>query len=110
MVNLASIASTVEGQGAVWTRMSDDLNVNLLTFSEGEGVDEHINTEVDVLMIGIAGVGIITVDGESHPIREGHLLLVPKGTRRSTRALSDRFAYLTSHRRRSGLWPKAGEQ
>jgi len=108
VVNLASIASAAEGQGATWTRASDDLNVNLLTFPEGEGVDEHVNTEVDVLMIGVAGVGVITVDGKSHPIREGHLLLVPKGTRRSTRALSDHFAYLTTHRRRSGLWPKLG--
>ena len=106
VVNLASIASTVEGQGAVWTRMSDDLNVNLLTFSEGEGVDEHVNSDVDVLMIGIAGVGIITVEGEPRSIREGHLLLVPKGARRSTRALSNRFTYLTSHRRRPGLWPR----
>ena len=108
VVNLVSIASSAGGQGAAWTRTSDDLNVNLLSFPEGEGVDEHTNTEVDVLMIGIAGVGIITVDGESYPIREGHLLLVPKGMRRSTRALSDRFAYLTSHRRRPGLWPSVG--
>jgi quercetin dioxygenase-like cupin family protein len=106
VVNLASIASAAEGQGALWTRVSDDLNVNLLSFPEGEGVEEHVNTEVDVLIIGVAGVGIITVDGESHSMREGHLLLVPKGARRSTRALSDRFAYLTTHRRRSGLWPK----
>jgi quercetin dioxygenase-like cupin family protein len=105
VVNLASIAASADSQGAAWTRTSEDLNVNLLTFPEGEGVDEHVNTEVDVLIIGIAGVGIITVDGESRPIREGHLLLVPKGTRRSTRALSDRFAYLTTHRRRPGLWP-----
>jgi len=110
VVNLASITSATDGQGALWTRASDDLNVNLLAFPEGQGVDEHVNTEVDVLINGIAGVGVITVDGEPRPIREGHLLLVPKGARRSTRALSDRFAYLTSHRRRPGLWPAIGDQ
>jgi hypothetical protein len=30
---------------------------------------------------------------------------VPKGSRRGIRAASDRFAYLTCHGRRAGLWP-----
>ena len=61
-----------------------------------------------MLLIGVAGAGLVTVDGEPRPIREGMLLLVPKGARRSTRALSDRFAYLTCHRKRAGLWPTVG--
>ena len=107
-VNLPRLAGELAGRGAVWTRQSDDLNLNLLNFSEGEGVQEHVNREVDVLLIGVAGAGIVTVDGEPRPIREGMLLLVPKGARRSTRALSERFAYLTCHRKRAGLWPTVG--
>ena len=107
-VNLPRLAGELAGRGAGWTRQSDDLNLNLLNFSEGEGVQEHVNREVDVLLIGVAGAGIVTVDGEPRPIREGMLLLVPKGARRSTRALSERFAYLTCHRKRAGLWPTVG--
>ena len=88
--------------------IADDLNLNLLSFAEGEGVQEHVNREVDVLLIGVAGAGLVTVDGEPRPFREGMLLLVPKGARRSTRALSERFAYLTCHRKRAGLWPTVG--
>lgn len=110
VVNLEAIASSAAGPGAIWTRLSDDLNVNVLSFPEEGGVDEHVNTEVDVLLIGVAGAGIVVVDGDAHPIREGHLLLIPKGARRSTRALSEHFSYLTCHRKRAGLWPKMGDK
>ena len=91
--------------GAVWTRQSDDLNVNLLVFPAGEGVAEHVNAEVDVLLIGIAGDGIVAIDGLPRVVRAGQAMLISKGVRRSTRAVSDSFAYLTCHRQRAGLWP-----
>ncbi len=89
--------------GAVWTRQSDDLNVNLLVFPAGEGVAEHVNAELDVLLIGIAGDGIVAIDGLPRVVRAGQAVLIPKGVRRSTQAVSDSFAYLTCHRRRAGL-------
>lgn len=91
--------------GAVWTRQSDDLNVNLLVFPTGDGVAEHVNAEVDVLLIGIAGEGIVAIDGLPRVLRAGCAVLIAKGARRSTQAVSDSFAYLTCHRRRAGLWP-----
>jgi quercetin dioxygenase-like cupin family protein len=91
--------------GAVWTRQSDDLNVNFLVFPAGEGVAEHVNAEVDVLLVGIAGDGIVAIDGLPRVLRAGRAVLIPKGARRSTQAVSDPFAYLTCHRRRAGLWP-----
>ena len=105
VVDLAVLARSETGQGAAWTHRSEDLNANLLVFSAGVGVAEHVNLEVDVLLVGVAGEGTVEVDGMRRVLRAGQALVIPKGARRSTRGESGRFAYLTCHRRRGGLWP-----
>jgi quercetin dioxygenase-like cupin family protein len=72
-------------------------------FDAGGGVGEHVNDEVDVLFVGVAGSGFVRVEEEEHPLSAGTLVFVPKGARRSTVALSEGFAYLTVHRRRDPL-------
>ncbi len=109
VVDLASIAAEENSHGPAWTLQSEDLNVNLLVFNAGEGVDEHRNGEVDVLLAGVSGEGSVFVDGVVHSIGSGQLLLISKGALRSTRAVSERFSYLTCHRRRSGLQPTIGK-
>ena len=47
-VDLTAFARSATQPGAIWTRQSEDLNVNLLVFASGEGVAEHVNAEVDV--------------------------------------------------------------
>ena len=103
VVDLVEAAQEAAAQGAVWTRQSEDLNVNLLVFRAGEGVAEHVNVEVDVLLVGIAGVGTVAVNGKREMLRAGQSLVIPKGAKRGTQSLSDRFAYLTCHRRRGHL-------
>jgi quercetin dioxygenase-like cupin family protein len=103
--DLAALAHSEAARGLVWTHQGADLNANLLLFAAGDGVAEHVNAEVDVLLVGVAGDGVVEVDGRSHALGAGRLLVVPKGARRATRAVGDRFAYLTCHRRRPGLWP-----
>ncbi len=90
--------------GAIWSLTSTDLNMNLVRWQSG-GVAEHLNAEVDVLLVGVSGAGIITVDGVEHQLGPAVLCLVPKGARRSIRCVAAPFAYLTCHRRRGGLWP-----
>ncbi len=99
-----SLAAAGERVGAIWTlEQSAELNANLVRFSAGGGVDEHINEEVDVLFVGVTGSGVVEVDGHGHPLRAGTVAFVPKGARRSTRSESGDFAYLTVHRRRGPL-------
>jgi mannose-6-phosphate isomerase-like protein (cupin superfamily) len=105
LVDLAAVAGAATTPGAAWTHQSEDLNANLLVFPAGEGVAGHVNAEVDVLLVGVAGEGLIDVDGTACVLRPGQALVIPKGARRSTRSLGDPFAYLTCHRRRAGLWP-----
>lgn len=93
-----------QGAGALWTlRGSEDLNANLVRFPVGEGVGEHVNGEVDVLVVGVSGLGNVAVEGRCYGLRAGVVVLVPKGTIRSTRSDSADFAYLTVHRRRGPL-------
>jgi quercetin dioxygenase-like cupin family protein len=90
--------------GVIWTlEHSGDLNANLVRFDAGGGVGEHVNEEVDVLFLGVAGSGSVYVEGEEHALSAGTLVFAPRGARRSTSASSDGFAYLTVHRRRGPL-------
>jgi quercetin dioxygenase-like cupin family protein len=104
-VDLAALARAATAPGAAWTHQSADLDVNLLVFASGEGVEEHVNAEVDVLLVGIAGVGAVTVDGTRHILTAGQAIMIPKGARRSTKGVRAPFAYVSCHRRRAGLWP-----
>ena len=106
-VDLLELARAAPGRGAVWSMVSADLNVNLVRFGPGEGVDEHINAELDVLLIGVAGSGVVTINGAGHELPAGNALLIEKGANRSTRAGETSFAYLTCHKRREGLWPSS---
>lgn len=92
--------------GTAWAYGGDDLNANLLVLDDGEGVGEHVNDAVDVLLVGVLGEGDVAIDGRRHRLTAGHLLVVPKGVRRSIAGRGGRFAYLTCHRRRGGLWPE----
>ena len=88
----------------VWTlKQGDDINANLVRFPAGSGVGEHVNEEIDVLVVGVSGTGLVQVDGCEHHLRAGTVVLVPKGARRSTKSESGDFAYLSVHRRRGPL-------
>jgi mannose-6-phosphate isomerase-like protein (cupin superfamily) len=105
VVDLVALAQESTIRQPVWAYQSTDLNVNLLVWDADEGVVEHVNSEVDVLLVGIAGDGLVEVDGMAHPLRSGQAIIIPKGVRRAIHSTGGRFAYLTCHRRRAGLWP-----
>jgi len=104
-VDLGEIAASAVGRtGAIWTlEGSVELNANLVRFHRNRGVVEHINHEVDVIMVGVSGAGVVEVNGEEHPVQNGTMVFVPRGARRSTQAVSANFAYLSVHRRRGPL-------
>ena len=90
--------------GVIWAlEGSGDLNVNLVRFDAGGGVREHVNGEVDVLFVGVAGTGSVRVEGVEHVLSAGTLVFAPRGARRSTGASTGGLAYLTVHRRRGPL-------
>ena len=106
ITTLTEVLAASSGPGPVWTRSSIDLNVNLLAFDAGQGVPRHVNDEVDVLIVVVAGMGVLELDGIAHPVAAGQVCLVPKGVARALGSVGGPFAYLTCHRRRGGLWPE----
>jgi quercetin dioxygenase-like cupin family protein len=104
-VNLKDAAATAGDRvGVIWSLdASSDLNANLVGFGTGQGVGEHVNDEVEVIVLGVSGSGIVTVDREEHALSAGMLMFIPNGARRSTVSTSEDFAYLTVHRRRRPL-------
>lgn len=105
VVNLIQLARDGTGN-PVWTGRSDDLNLNLVVLRDSAVIAEHVNVEVDVLLMVVDGEGRVEIDGEEEPLRPGCLVVVPKGARRSIQCDGDRLAYLTCHKRRGGLWPE----
>jgi mannose-6-phosphate isomerase-like protein (cupin superfamily) len=82
---------------------TEDLNVTLLTWPNGGGIEPHINTEVDVVWCFIEGSGEVVVNGERWDVCAGQSLIIPKGAERSVRAASERLCYLSVHKRRAGI-------
>jgi len=103
--DLGAMAAATAVRGPAWRLTDADLNANLLVFDAGQGIEAHVNHAVDVLIVGVAGAGSVTIDGVATPMSAGRVVLIQKGSERSILAESDRFAYLTVHRARGGLIP-----
>ncbi|RZA20325.1 MAG: cupin domain-containing protein [Proteobacteria bacterium] len=104
-VNLLEACAAGAHRGPQWAHESDDLDMTLLSWPEGKCIEAHRNPEVDVVLVGVEGAGVVSVDGKAHELRPGLLLLIPKGSERSIESTSQRFSYLSLHQRRRGLMP-----
>ena len=93
----------ISGHGPAWGTASEELNATLLVWHSGEGQPEHVNAERDVAIVGLAGSGMLLVDGAEHRLEAGMLAIVPRGATRSVVAGADGLRCLTVHRRRGGL-------
>ncbi len=104
VVDLPAAVRRGTERGPRWSAETADLDVNLLVFGPGEGVAAHVNREMDVLVVGVAGGG--TLERVAHAVGAGTAVLIPKGARRAIRGAGAGFAYLTCHRRRAPLRPQ----
>ena len=92
------------GQGGPeWGTATDDLNATLLAWPPGAGTGEHVNAELDVILVVLDGTATIELDGESRLARTGEVVVLEKGRRRRVTAGPAGVRYLTVHRRREGL-------
>lgn len=93
-----------EGDGVHWTLEPDsDLNANLVRLDPAHQMAEHVNDEVDVLVVALAGSGQVVLGGRRVSVRAGSVAHVPKGLARSIDAGPEGLIYLTIHRRRGPL-------
>ena len=91
--------------GPIYGGECEDLDYTLLQWRDGQGVQEHVNTEVDVIMIVFAGSGEVVVDDETVDARPGKTIVIPQGVKRAIRSTSNDFRYLNVHKRRRRLMP-----
>lgn len=97
-------ATDTRGRGAVWSLPhGGDLDANLVHLDPGDAIDAHVNAEVDVALLVIAGSGTITIEGHAATIGRDSFAVVPKGTCREVRASTGGITYLSIHRSRGGL-------
>jgi quercetin dioxygenase-like cupin family protein len=96
------------GDGVHWTLTEpSQLNANLVRLGPGASIGEHVNGEVDVVVVVLAGAGRVVVDGRSGTLRPDVVAHLPRGTRRRIDADDGGvgLAYLTVHVRRGPLTP-----
>ena len=91
------------GSGPLWGMASADLNATLLAWPAGHVIAEHVNAELDVLVVVLEGAGSAVVDGVTHDLTAGCALLVERGARRRITAGDGGLRYLSIHRRRGPL-------
>lgn len=101
VADLAGVKVT-GASGVAWSLDSPQLNANLVTIQSGDQIDEHVNNEVDVLMVAESGAGEIVIDGEVASVGPASVILIPRGARRLIRSATG-LAYYSIHQRRSGL-------
>lgn len=105
LIDVAEVIRRASDDGPAWSINSEQLNVNLVRLSSGATIAEHINREVDVLLVVFEGAGELVVEGETTRLAAGRAALIPVGRARALRCTSGPLVYLTCHRRRAGLMP-----
>jgi quercetin dioxygenase-like cupin family protein len=102
---LAVITSPAESGGALW-RLAEpgrQLDANIIHLPAGQRVDTHAEPDLDVLLLVVAGDGILGTIGDALHLATGTVLWLPRGSSRSLAAGDGGLSYLTVHRRRPGL-------
>jgi quercetin dioxygenase-like cupin family protein len=105
IIDIAASLRQATNDGPVWSVNSEQLNVNLLRLPAGDGVAAHTNTELDVVLVIFEGSGELTIDDQTHPLRPGLAVVIPREATRAMRCTAGPLVYLTCHRRRAGLMP-----
>lgn len=81
-----------------------DMHINLVRLEPGGDIGAHVNSEVEVLIVGVSGEGVVGVDGRDVTLVPSVLVVIPKGARRAVAAgPAGPLAYLSIHRARGGL-------
>ncbi|WP_395298332.1 hypothetical protein ACF9IK_36390 [Kitasatospora hibisci] len=97
--------AAADAAGALWRLTGDDrqLDANVVRLRPDAIVADHVEPDLDVLVVGLSGEGALRCAGIAHDLRPGMLRMLPRGAVRGVSAGPDGVVYLTVHRRRPGL-------
>ncbi|WP_189856690.1 cupin domain-containing protein [Streptomyces poonensis] len=105
LCDVTRLVASPASAGVAWklTEAGRQLDANVVHLPPGRRVDAHVEPDLDVLLLVVAGEGTVTGADGSEDLTEGTLLWLPRGSRRSLAAGDDGLSYLTVHQRRPGL-------
>jgi quercetin dioxygenase-like cupin family protein len=91
--------------GARWTLTEPgrQLDANLIHLPAGQRVDTHTEPDLDVVLVVVAGGGIVGTPDVAQELADGNVVWLPRGSTRNVTAGKNGLSYLTIHRRRPGL-------
>ena len=106
--NTDALTATASSDTAVLWKLTESgrqLDANLVRLTPGRRIAPHAEPDLDVLVLVVAGDGVLGAGPGYEPqsLTTGTLLWLPHGSTRSITAGDDGLAYLTVHRRRTGL-------
>lgn len=61
--------------------------ITLMAFDEGEGLSTH-TASGDAMVYVMEGTAQITIDGETHPVTEGSVIIIPVGMPHAIKAVT----------------------
>jgi mannose-6-phosphate isomerase-like protein (cupin superfamily) len=105
MIDAAEALRSASYDGAIWSVNAPQMNVNLMRLSAGAGIPEHVNAELDVLLVFLEGEGELVCAGEGREVGPGIAAVIPAGLARSLRCTRGPLVYVSCHRQRGGLMP-----
>ncbi|MFJ9929373.1 cupin domain-containing protein [Streptomyces misionensis] len=81
------------------------LDANVVRLAPGGRIAAHTEARLDVLLLVVAGSGVLGAGpaGSPCPVAEGALVWLPHGSARGITAGDEGLTYLTVHTRRPGL-------
>jgi quercetin dioxygenase-like cupin family protein len=104
MTSYVDVAAALAGDGPrIRWSVENQLQSNLVSLEPGAVVEEHVERELDVLLVVVAGDGTLHADGGEHVVTAPAVVVLPAGTRRAIVAGRAGLSYVTAHRRRTGL-------
>jgi mannose-6-phosphate isomerase-like protein (cupin superfamily) len=103
---------TAQPVGVVWRleEVGRQLDVNVLNLPAGERIGAHVEADLDVLLVIVAGSGTMVTEAGLLTFGPGELVWLPRGSVRSLAAGAEGLAYLTVHRRRPGMQIRSSGQ
>jgi len=101
-----------ESRGALWklAEPGRQLDANLVHLPPGQHVGTHAEPDLDVLLLVVAGDGILGTTGHTLQLAKGTIVWLPHGSSRSVAAGDDGMSYLTVHQRRPGMRIKSRQE
>lgn len=111
-VDIAALLSPSDDAShrVLWSA-TGQLQTNLVSLSAGARVEQHVEGDLDVLLVVVQGGGVLTTAPDTGvapvelAVTAPAAIVLPAGTARSIAAGPAGLAYVTAHRRRPGLLP-----